>query len=156
MLTNQPGWVAPEYNLMSWALSCLQLKKYYKNIALYCDTETKKLLIDELGLPYTEVHCELDKLNCYHQELWAIPKIYCYSIQEKPFLHVDGDVFIWKAFDDRLLSRPLIAQNLESATHHYNGIMFELEQNLNFFPEEIKVERKAKNPILAYNAGIFG
>ena len=30
ILTDQSGWVAPEYNLMSWALSCLQLKNSIK------------------------------------------------------------------------------------------------------------------------------
>jgi Txe/YoeB family toxin of Txe-Axe toxin-antitoxin module len=34
--------------------------------------------------------------------------------------------------------------------------MISLESALNYFPEEILNERKSKNPILAYNAGIFG
>ncbi len=141
---------------MSWALSCLQLKKYYSQVELYSDKITSDLLINQLNLPYSTVHCELDVLNKYDKELWAIPKIYAYSKQNQPFLHVDGDVYIWDAFDHNLISNNLIAQNLESATNHYNSIMLDLERHLNYFPPEILEERKNNNPILAYNAGIFG
>lgn len=156
LLTSNSGWLSPEYNLMSWALSCLQLKQYYPELILYCDSVSAKILIDFLQLPYSEVVCNLDSLNIYHPQLWALPKIAAYSQQEKPFLHVDGDVFIWKKFEDTLLKGNLIAQNIESATDYYENIMISLESSLNYFPNEIKNERKYKRPILAYNAGIFG
>ena len=156
LLTTNSGWLAPEYNLMGWALSCLQLKQYHKDVILYSDSVSAKILIDTLQLPYSEVVCNLDVLNTYHPQLWALPKIYTYSQQEKPFLHVDGDVFIWKKFDDDLLKSNLIAQNVESATKYYEKIMQSLESSLTYFPQEIIVERELKNPILAYNAGIFG
>lgn len=156
LLTSNSGWLAPEYNLMSWTLSCLQLKQYYPNIILYCDNVSAKTLIDNLQLPYNEVVCNLDVLNKYHPQLWALPKIHAYSQQERPFLHVDGDVYIWKKFDDELLKSGLIAQNVESATNYYEKIMWSLESKLTYFPEEIIIERELKKPILAYNAGIFG
>lgn len=78
LLQLKAGWVAPEYNLMSWALSCLQLKQYYKYVTLYADTVSAKLLIDTLKLPYSEVICDLDELNEYHPQLWALPKIKTY------------------------------------------------------------------------------
>ena len=34
------GWLHPEYNLMSWALSCLSLREHYDEVALYTDFET--------------------------------------------------------------------------------------------------------------------
>lgn len=156
LIINQPGWLAPEYNLMSLALSALQLKKYYKDLVLYADSASAKLLIDKLNLPYTEMYCELDKLNKYHPELWALPKIHVYAKQDEPFLHIDGDVFIWKPFEKKLIQNDLVAQNMESATVYYSKIMNELEANLNYFPMEILEERTQKNPIHAYNAGIFG
>ncbi len=156
LLTSNAGWLSPEYNLMSWALSSLQLKKYYPELILYSDSVSAKMLIDTLELPYNDVVCNLDSLNIYHPQLWALPKISAYSQQEKPFLHVDGDVFIWKKFEDSLLKGDLIAQNMESATDYYENIMVSLESSLNYFPDEIIKERNSKNPILAYNAGIFG
>lgn len=156
LLRINSGWLSPEYNIMSWALSCLQLKQYYPELVLYCDSAYAKLLIDTLELPYSDVVCNLDILNQYHSQLWALPKIHSYSKQEKPFLHVDGDVFIWKKFENSLLSSGLIAQNKEAATDYYEKIMISLESALNYFPDEIQKERKSKKPILAYNAGIFG
>lgn len=156
LLTTNSGWLAPEYNLMAWTLSCMQLKKYYSDVVLYCDSVSAKMLIDILQLPYSEVICNLDVLNKYHSQLWALPKIYSYSQQEKPFLHVDGDVFIWKKFEENLTKGNLIAQNIEFSTDYYEKIMVTLEAGLTYFPKEILRERKLKNPILAYNAGIFG
>jgi hypothetical protein len=156
LLKFNAGWYAPEYNLMGWALSCLQLKKYYNNVVLYADSVAAKMLVDTLQLPYTEVISNLDKLNITHPQLWALPKICAYSQQDSPFLHVDGDVFIWKPFDDKLLKSGLIAQNVEAATSYYENIMQELEASLSYFPAEIIEERKKRNLIYAYNAGIFG
>lgn len=156
LLTSNSGWLAPEYNLIAWTLSCLQLKQYYSDVVLYCDSVSAKTLIDTLQLPYSEVVCNLDVLNTYHPELWALPKIHAYSQQEKPFLHVDGDVFIWKQFEDDLMKSNLIAQNMESATEYYGKIMESLESELTYFPKEIIKEKQTKSPILAYNAGIFG
>jgi len=155
-LSFKAGWYAPEYNWMGLALSCLQLKKYHAKVTLYTDTTGADWIVDTLQLPYDEVHCELDNLNRFHPKLWALPKIYTYSKQSTPFLHVDNDVFIWKAFDHALLDSPLIAQNKEAASSYYETIMKTLEEHLTYFPEAILEDRASGNPILAYNAGIFG
>lgn len=156
LLTTNSGWLAPEYNLMSWTLSCLQLKQYYPELILYCDSVYAKMLIDTLQLPYNEVVCNLDALNKYHPELCALPKIHSYAQQKEPFLHVDGSVFIWEKFNENLLEGNLIVQNKEAATEYYEKIMVPLKCSLNYFPEEIKNGRKLKTPIKAYDTGIFG
>ena len=150
------GWAAPEYNLMSWTLSCLQLSKYYKNTILYSDYASARVLIDELKLPYTSVRCELDQLNKFNSQLWALPKIFAYSKQEEPFLHVDADVFIWKPFEDSLMSSGLIAQNLELVNDYYENIIRSLDGNLKYFPKEVLNEMKPSAKFFAYNAGIMG
>jgi hypothetical protein len=104
---------------MSWAVSCLQLKQFYSEVVLYCDSVSATMLIDILKLPYSDVVVNLDVLNKYHPQLWALPKIYAYSQQEKPFLHVDGDIFTQRKFDEDLLRSPLIAQNLEIPIDFY-------------------------------------
>ena len=48
------GWAAPEYHLMGWALSCLQLKQFNKDVYLYANSPAARLLIDELQLPYSD------------------------------------------------------------------------------------------------------
>jgi hypothetical protein len=156
MLREGFGWLSPEYNLMSWTLSCLQIKKYYKNVTLYADSASAKMLIDELKLPYKEVCCNLDVLNEYNPDLWALPKIYTYSVQQAPFLCIDGDVFLWKSLDKELLKKELIAQNLEAEASYYKPVIEHIKDNLPFLPDEIMNELKTGEAIQSYNAGIFG
>jgi hypothetical protein len=156
LMTFNAGWLSPKYHLMGWALSCLQLKRFYDEVCLYADSESARMLIDKLGLPYSEVVCNLDTFDSYHPKLWALPKINTYSKQETPFLHVDGDVFIWQAFDQHLLKGELICQNEEAATEYYETIFPALASNLAYLPREIIEERNLNRPIRAYNAGILG
>jgi hypothetical protein len=156
MLRFNAGWYSPEYHLMAWALSCLQLTKYYGDITLHADTVTAKMLIDTLKLPYTKVCCDLDQYSSLSPDLWALTKIDTYSKQTEPFLHVDGDVFIFKAFDDELLQSDLIVQNLEIGTARYESTFDELEKQLIYTSNDIlDVKTKSRN-IFTYNAGIFG
>lgn len=140
---------------MSWCLSSNLLAKFY-DVELYTDKVGYDLLIGKLKLPYSKVHLVMDDLNEYHNDLWALSKIYAYSLQKEPFLHIDGDVFIWEKFSDKLMQGNLISQNLEFATDYYEKIMVELEKELSYFPNEILLDRKKNNSIYAYNAGIFG
>ena len=112
------GWAAPEFHLMGWALSCLQLHKLYGNISLYANSPAARLLIDTLRLPYSNVHLTHDNLNLIHPDLWAFTKIYTHSLQEQPFLHIDGDIFLFKPFDSGILEGELIAQNIELGTEY--------------------------------------
>jgi len=150
------GWLSAEYHLMSWALSCLQLKQYYNDVTLYADMTSAKMLIDTLQLPYTKVVCSLDAFNDYHPELWALPKIYTYSQQETPFLHVDADVFIWGKLNENLIQNELVAQNIEIFTEYYEEMLESLEKELSYFPPEIVHERVSQKTHHSYNLGIVG
>jgi hypothetical protein len=130
------GWQAPQYNWLSWILSANQLARYYP-VELYTDQAGHDLLIDKLQLPYAKVHVVLDELNRYHKDLWAMPKIKTYSLQQGPFLHVDGDVFIWEPFPEALLQQGLIAQNLESTTLYYKNMWDEIKPKLLYIPAEM-------------------
>ena len=89
------GWKTPKAHMMSWTLSCLSLKEHYSRVELYTDLYGKKLLIDELNLPYDSVHTDLENINCPIESLWTYGKIYTYGLQKEPFIHVDGDIFIY-------------------------------------------------------------
>jgi len=151
------GWAAPEYHLMGWALSCLQLHKLYGKITLYTNTQAENLLIDVLQLPYTDVHLTHDKLNLIHPDLWALPKIYTYSLQQQPFLHIDGDVFVFESFDSDLLKGELIAQNIEEETdNYYAPVQKEMIRYFNYFPPCVQRDFMSGIPVQACNAGILG
>ncbi len=150
------GWASPEHHLMGWALSSLQLHKIYGNVELYASSNAAKLLIDDLKLPYSKAHITHDEFYLPHPKLWALSKIHTYSLQDTPFLHLDGDVFIFKKISLELLKANLIAQNLEEATDYYTSTQNELMQHFTFFPKCVAEDFNLPIPITAINAGILG
>ncbi|MDO6434597.1 hypothetical protein Q4E93_28560 [Flavitalea sp. BT771] len=107
------GWPHRVINYYSWALSCLQLRKYYDEVELVTDHFGQEIFIDKIGLPYTSVRTVLNQIDHYSPALWALGKLYTYGLQDKPFLHVDGDVFIFQEFGEQLMNAALIGQNME-------------------------------------------
>ena len=81
------GWLHPEYNLMSWALSCLSLREHYDEVALYTDSEGKRILIDELRFPlwprrgwekyrYRWYGNILKKYSCVYMRIYVLVRIF--------------------------------------------------------------------------------
>ena len=160
-LQNKAGWLSPEYHWMSWALSSLQFSKFYGSLNLVTDALGKQVLIDIFGLPYNEIHAELDILNRYSPKLWALAKIYAYSLQverhpKEPFIHVDGDIYIWERFDERINNAQLIAQNVEVDFAYYYKSMAEVKEHFAYIPEPI-LAALSENPVIrSCNTGIIG
>jgi len=154
-ITNAYGWHSCKYNWMSWILSCHQLVKYHKDVELYTDAFGYDILIKKLQLPYTKVHVVLDELNQYHKDLWAIAKIRTFAMQTEPFLHVDGDVYVWESLTDKFENSNLIVQNLEKTTGYYRKMWDDIVPHLSFLPNEILDYNDNKNN-LACNMGIIG
>ncbi len=150
------GWRHTKYLYMSWTLSCLTIKKVYGNISLVTDINGYKLLIEKLKLPYTDVKVELDCLNRYPANLWAIGKLYSYSIQEEPFIHVDGDVYIWERFGKRIEKAGLLAQELDIDLGHYSFALSEIRKNKFYLPDIMEKDLKKSKRIESCNAGIIG
>jgi hypothetical protein len=141
---------------MSWALSCLQLKDTYHDVYLYCNTNAAKLLIQDMELPYSGFYETHENFCLPNENLWALPKIYTYSLQNEPFLHVDGDVFLFKKLPELLLNSELIAQNKEEATDYYLSSQVELMKCFTYFPDCVREDFSSSVPIKAVNAGIIG
>ena len=132
------------------------IKQFHKEVYLYANTPAARLLADELQLPYTDVFCTHDQLVWPHRDLWALPKIYTYHLQEEPFLHIDGDVFLFDRLQESLLKNDLIAQNPEIATNYYTSVQKEMMRYFTFFPPCVKTDFESPDPIQAVNAGILG
>ncbi len=148
------GWLTPKFNAISWTLSSLLLSKFYE-VVLYTDIQGNDFLINKLSLPYKEVHIILDELNVYHRNFWALPKIKAYTVQDKPFLHIDGDVFVWEPFPEQILNGEIISQNLEVTTEYYQEAWDEISNHLDYIPAEID-SYISKTNNFACNMGIFG
>jgi hypothetical protein len=156
---NKCGWWDKKYNYFSWALSCLQLRKYYDRVELVTDQHGYELLINKLGLPYTTTQVKLDELDHYNPGLWAIGKLYAYGLQKEPFIHVDSDVYIWEQLGAGATLPPLLCQCPESTDNNsafYQGIYKEMLQYFKFIPELFKDSISRNGRIRAINAGIIG
>ncbi|MGS2762064.1 DUF6734 family protein [Sinomicrobium sp. M5D2P9] len=149
------GWLSAKYHFLGWILSANQLRKYYDNLELVTDSFGYSLLIETLKLPYTDVRVELDELNRYPSGLWALAKVKAYQLQNKPFLHVDGDVFIWKEFSKELLESGLISQNKEIITKYYRNMWDDISCHLCYLPKSLHAFDNGYNNY-SYNMGIFG
>jgi hypothetical protein len=150
------GWLNANFFFYSCMLSCLKFKQNYEEVSLYTDDLGKKLLIDKLEIPYSKVHLELNKLQDYPAELWALGKVLTYSLQEKPFIHVDTDVFIWNRLPVDFLNADLFAQNLEYNFPKYKEVLEIVLSEFKDITEDLfPIYLKTKN-VYAYNAGIIG
>src|ERR1700754_3207869 len=150
------GWLEKKYNLMGQCLSCLLLKQLYPHVDLITDDAGKRLLVDRLQLPYDEVTTDLNAMPPYHDDLWSTAKLYAYSIQKEPFLHVDGDLFLYERPGVDKEDRPVVVQaNVGFNEGHYNYLLnciqrFSLISGSNY-PKPVGT----RNP-RGYAFGIFG
>ncbi|MBU3662200.1 MAG: hypothetical protein FGM41_03255 [Bacteroidetes bacterium] len=147
------GWLSIELYYLSLAYSFLKLKKHYKNVGLICDTQGKELLIDFLGLDYSSISTELNQIDNSFSKTWALGKIYAYRISQKPFIHYDGDVFIWEKTKAFTSANQLVFQNYEYNESYYLDALKEVNEHLYFIPKELK---NISRNLVSINAGILG
>ncbi len=155
-LANTGGWLSAEYHWMAWALSCLQIRQFYPTLELVTDAVGETFFRDTLALPYTKIIPALDALNQYDTRLWALAKIYSYSLQNEPFIHLDGDVFIWKKFDQSLEQSELIAQNFEVDFPFYQSPLRTIERYFKDVPTCMLKELESNSVIYSCNMGVTG
>lgn len=103
-------WREPQHHLLAWALSLKLARNHFPETQLVTDTPGKAMLVDELGLEFDEVSIDLDRLLDVDPGWWALGKLVAYSVQDRPFVHLDTDVFLWKALPPWLTSAPVFAQ----------------------------------------------
>ncbi len=111
-------WCQPIHHLLAWGLSVGAARQHYPETVLVTDRQGKRLLVDVLGLPFTEVSTELERLDHVDPAWWALGKLVTYSIQDRPFIHIDTDVFLWKPLPSHVEKSPVFGQYPES---HYQN-----------------------------------
>jgi len=154
-IENHYGWWNYKFHWLGWMLSCYQLIKFYDQVELFTDEFGYDILINKLQLPYTSVHVVLDELNNLPNELWAMAKIKTYYMQKEPFLHVDGDVFIFEPFPKELLTFSIIVQNQEITTKYYRDMWAKIHPQLKYLPQQMEDFHQERSN-MAYNMGIAG
>jgi hypothetical protein len=107
-------WREPVHHLLAWGLSLRLAQAHYPETVLITDSPGRALLVDRLGLPFTEVSTELDRLREVDPGWWALGKLVAYSLQDQPFVHLDSDVFLWRPLPARITGAPVLAQHPET------------------------------------------
>jgi hypothetical protein len=74
------------------------------------DDAGKRLLVDNLGLPFAHVSTELERLSGVDVGWWTAGKLVAYALQDRPFVHIDCDVFLWKPLPPHVADAPVLAQ----------------------------------------------
>jgi len=103
-------WREPLHHYLAWGLTLRLACRHYPETVLVTDTAGKALLIDTLGLPFREVSTELDRLRDVDPGWWTLGKLVAYGLQDRPFVHIDTDVFLWKALPAALAGASVFTQ----------------------------------------------
>lgn len=132
-------------------LSVLESKKQFKQVNFYTNKFGKEL-VDYYQIPFDNVFLVLDKFdNVLHPNLWAYIKIYVYSLQREPFIHIDNDVILWDKIPESYNQYDLFFQNKEHLLTHrgYKGLL----EKASKFPVVNQDIINCK-PSYAFNCGI--
>ena len=102
-------WYSELHHLLAWGLSLRTARRHYPETMLITDQPGKRLLVEQLGLPFVHVSTELDRLANVDPGWWALGKVLAYSVQDQPFIHIDTDAFLWKPLPRHLTESPVFA-----------------------------------------------
>jgi hypothetical protein len=154
-------WCKPLHHLLAWGLSVETASRHYPDTVLITDRPGKKLLIDQLGLSFAHVSTELERLGHVDTGWWALGKLVAYSLQDRPFVHLDSDVFLWKRLPRHLLDSPVFTQNPEGfhdQDPHYRpqDVEWAFAQHALKLPLEWEWARSNRSHFPAENCGILG
>lgn len=155
------AWSSPRHHLFAWVLSVETARRHCAPLALYTDDAGARLLVDDLGLAFDELHTSLNALDGVNPEWWALGKLHAYGAQDEPFVHVDNDVFLWEPLPDHLQRAPLLAQNPEPfivGESYYRPELFDagLTRRGTWLPPEWRWARRRGGMQRAECCGIFG
>lgn len=146
-------WGSKQNLMVSCSLSYFLLKKHFNKVNLVCNELGRSFMTEELGLKFDQIDIiplEQSELNEF---VWSIYKLYTYSIQNEPFVHIDTDFFMFEKPPKEYLESDIFAQNLEinhPVYHTVRASAIDLGLKL---PEYIMASQK---PAVALNVGIIG
>jgi len=106
-------WASETHHWLSWVLSLETARRHYSETCLYTDSKGADILVDRLGLKFSQFSTDLDALADEDPGWWSLGKLYTYSVQQEPFVHIDSDVYLWKRLPEHIESADVFAQNPE-------------------------------------------
>lgn len=136
------NWPHSDIHKWSWKASIELLRKQFSEVVLYTDRYGSKLFED---FNFSDILVSFD--SSYPKELWGIAKLETQSLQVKPFVHVDGDFFLFN-LPDKARKSDIVVQSKEYrlGTYYDDCYKFLRKHNL--------CEPFMSN--FVYNAGFIG
>jgi hypothetical protein len=136
----------------SLILSVNVAKKHYPDIHFYTDKLGYEWIKPHLDkLPFTSIEVCLDDFNWVPDVYWSFVKVYVYTLQKEPFIHIDNDVFLWDKIPDHILAgNDFVFQETEPM----DWDMFNFYNNgLSLYKDAVPKELEIGN--IALNCGVF-
>jgi len=146
-------WRSKQNLMVSCSLSYYLLKKHFKTVNLVCNEFGKDFMTKELGLQFDQIDIIPFEETELNEFVWSIFKLYSYSIQNKPFVHIDTDFFMFQKPPKEYLEAEVFAQNIEINHPIYDTIRTKAIALGLKLPEHIIASQK---PAVALNVGIVG
>lgn len=133
------------------SLSVLCAKQNKMQTVLYSDAKSADML-GNIGVYFDQYDLRLDDKNI-HGHWWTMGKVETYGMQMMPFLHIDGDAFVF----DRIKEADVICQGLDYKINYYKECVETCKKAGCVFPEyfENYIQQKDYDQF-CYNTGIFG
>jgi hypothetical protein len=117
------GWPHADIHKWSWRACVALLRKHFKEVVLYTDEIGERLFAN---FEFTEVVRLFDAT--YPRALWGIAKLKTQSVQQKPFVHVDGDFFLFN-FTEEAANSDVVVQCKEYKVQNYNKSYVKLRKH---------------------------
>jgi hypothetical protein len=111
------GFYNEHFFITSFKLAIACAKRSFKTIEIYTDKVGYELLILKHKLTVDAVHTVLDDINHYPSDLWMTGKLYTYSLQKEPFIHLDYDLYLLKPIPSHYFNESIIVQCEELFEH---------------------------------------
>jgi hypothetical protein len=152
---NRCGFTKYSDFLYTTALAIDCASKHFKEVVMVSDKWGVNIF-RKIGVPVTEYSDSLESIRDISTYFWAYGKLMAYAEQEKPFVHLDNDVFLWDPLPKIILKAELCFQSHEpfdKKGYHYYGLLKKVWEEAKVRPQKI-VDNEVTD--FAYNCGICG
>jgi hypothetical protein len=152
---NKCGFTKYSDFLFTTALSIYCASRHFPEVQ-FISTKWGVDLFKQLKLPITNYSTALEEIKNISRFFWAYGKLIAYNEQDKPFVHIDNDVFLWYPLPERIIKAYLCFQSHEPFNLPGYGYYRKLKPCFKNAP--VKPQTIVDNPVTdyAYNCGICG
>lgn len=111
------SWMLQHHEWASFALSCVVASRHYSDTLLVTDSDGARLFA-ALGVPFGEISTALDALGAVDPRHPNRDKLRAHRVACElgdPYVHVDGDVFLWAPLAPHVERAPVFCESIFSA-----------------------------------------